>query len=119
MSAEHTQGGVVEQADTPDSSPGAERREGSTPSTPTTTDLATRMDKWADLTPEGSARDLHRAAAVSLRALEEGIRQAVRELDYEHDKHENLPWCRICGTADGSWPCVSRMIADDLRRLVL
>lgn len=29
------------------------------------------------------------------------------------------PWvCLICGTADGSWPCISRLIADDMHRLL-
>jgi hypothetical protein len=40
-------GGVVEQSDTPDSSPGAERREGSTPSIPTT-GLNALADRLAD-----------------------------------------------------------------------
>lgn len=32
----------------------------------------------------------------------------------DHQKDPVVPWCRICGAADGSWPCITRMVADDL-----
>lgn len=53
------------------------------------------------------------------------IGQAVAELDAEHRPTWASPTaeaagkepvgCVICFPADGSWPCVSRMVADDLR----
>lgn len=56
------------------------------------------------------------------------VRQAVAELDAEHSpswasavaqKAGKEPiGCIICYPSDGSWPCVSRMIADDLRLLL-
>lgn len=50
------------------------------------------------------------------------IAQAVSELDAEHGPEGNPgkePWgCRICFPGDGDWPCVSKMIADDLRAAI-
>jgi hypothetical protein len=61
-------------------------------------------------------------------ALEAAIKAAVWELDIEHRPQWSTPameakgmkpiGCVICFPEDGSWPCVSRMIADDLRKLV-
>lgn len=50
------------------------------------------------------------------------IKDAIRELDGAHypttygDGRPEL--CATCGAADGSWPCVSRQVADDLRRAI-
>lgn len=64
------------------------------------------------------------AAAAELRRLEadnqrlrEGITAALSQL-VDHAKDDPLPWCRICQTADGSWPCTTRMVADDLQALL-
>ena len=46
----------------------------------------------------------------------------IRDLDGAHypttygDGRPEL--CATCGAADGSWPCVSRQVADDLRRAI-
>jgi hypothetical protein len=40
---------------------------------------------------------------------------AVRELDAEHRPDPDGRTCEVCGPADGSWPCVTRLITDDLR----
>lgn len=56
------------------------------------------------------------------------VKQAVTELDEEHkpmwmsEKAEHTGkdpiGCYICFPHDGSWPCTTRMIADDLRELL-
>lgn len=50
--------------------------------------------------------------------LHEAVSTAIGELDVEHRPE----WaggkpigCVICSPGDGSWPCTSRLIADDLR----
>lgn len=57
------------------------------------------------------------------------IAKAVAELDAEHQPQwysDNAKaqgkepiGCTICFPRDGSWPCVSRMVADDLRDYIL
>lgn len=56
------------------------------------------------------------AAADEIERLRSAISDAVTELDAEHRPDGHL--CAMCGAADGSWPCVSRMVADDLRVLL-
>lgn len=51
------------------------------------------------------------------------VMQAVAELDAEHspDDPRNVGpqgGCVLCWPKVGSWPCVTRMIADDLRAIV-
>jgi len=56
------------------------------------------------------------------------VTQAVRELDEEHaptwvsdlakDAGKDPIGCRMCFPSDGSWPCITRMIANDLRALL-
>lgn len=55
------------------------------------------------------------------------VRQCVEELDAEHQPEWASPeakakgkdpiGCVMCFPSDGSWPCVTRMITDDLRAL--
>ena len=57
-------------------------------------------------------------AADGIEQLRAALTGAVEELDAEHYSAADVKgrWCIICGPADGSWPCSSRMIADDLRQ---
>lgn len=49
--------------------------------------------------------------------LRAAIIEAVQELsDHQPDPSANNGWCVICSTADGSWPCLSKMVADDLAK---
>ena len=58
------------------------------------------------------------------RALREAILDAVTELGLAHEPDwasdkakadgKDPVWCRICGPADGSWPCTSQMVVTDL-----
>lgn len=56
--------------------------------------------------------------------LADAVRQAVAELDAEHRpmdqrrRNGDPIGCVICWPRDGSWPCVSHMITDDLRTAV-
>jgi len=54
--------------------------------------------------------------------LEKTVVEAIAELRAEHRPEGNPgkePWgCVVCYPADSSWPCVSRMIADDLAALL-
>ena len=48
---------------------------------------------------------------------------AVAELDAEHRPDLRIPLlprggCVMCWPKDGSWPCVTRLIADELRAIV-
>lgn len=45
--------------------------------------------------------------------LRAAITEVLGDLS-DHQKDPVVPWCRICGAADGSWPCTTRMVADDL-----
>jgi hypothetical protein len=57
------------------------------------------------------------------------VASAVHELDAEHrpqwadyraeETGKDPIGCQICFPGDGSWPCVTRMVADDLRALLL
>lgn len=55
-------------------------------------------------------------------ACSDVIREAIRELDGSHypishdDGRPEL--CAVCGAADAPWPCLARMVADDLRRAI-
>lgn len=56
------------------------------------------------------------------------IRESAEALESEHwplwaseqAKANGRPpvGCEICFPKDGSWPCVTRMVADDLRKLI-
>lgn len=74
---------------------------------------------------------VHSALIDALRAAE-GVAAAVAELDAEHypvwadvtgltaspvDRREPVG-CARCWPEDGSWPCTTRLIADDLRKLL-
>lgn len=75
--------------------------------------------------------DPYDAACERADDAEEAIRKAVAGLDAEHQPMWSAPGpgytldpqegkepagCCCCFPGDGSWPCVSRMVADDLRR---
>lgn len=50
--------------------------------------------------------------------LVEAITTAITQLDAEHYPDPGLKGkggCVMCWPKDGSWPCVSRMVADELR----
>ncbi len=51
-------------------------------------------------------------------ALHAALSFAVSELDAVHGPDDTGRMCVTCGAADGSWPCVSRMVTDDLRGLI-
>lgn len=78
-------------------------------------------DEWVrpEINDDDYALPLRRDPEVErLRAV---IAQAVAELDAEHrDADEAVRGrhggCVICFPSDGSWPCVTRMVADDLRK---
>ena len=63
-----------------------------------------------------------RAATGLIVAHLDTMRAAIRTLDGAHyptnydDGRPEL--CAACGAADGSWPCVARQVADDLRRAI-
>lgn len=69
----------------------------------------------------GDYTSLRAATGLIVEHLD-AMRAAVRELDGSHypttygDGRPKL--CATCGAADGSWPCVSRQVADDLRRSI-
>mgnify|MGYP001590178214 FL=1 len=65
-------------------------------------------------------------AASEVSALVLAVRQAIDELDAEHyplwycddgtrAEDKEPIGCFTCYPGDGSWPCVTRMIANDLR----
>lgn len=58
-----------------------------------------------------------------LRLPRSALVQVVAELDAEHrpDSPANVGprgGCVMCWPKDGSWPCVTRMVADELRGIV-
>jgi hypothetical protein len=77
-------------------------------------------------------RDAERAAReraeAEVRQLRQAVMEAATELGLAHEpewaspaakeKGLNPVWCAICGAADGSWPCTSRMVLDDLLAVV-
>lgn len=51
-------------------------------------------------------------------SLADVVAQAVAALDAEHRPDPELKGrggCVMCWPKDGSWPCLTRMIADELR----
>ena len=55
------------------------------------------------------------AAADEIERLRAVMTAAVEELAAVHRPDPDLPrWCVTCSTTDGSWPCITRMVADDL-----
>ena len=71
-----------------------------------------------------AAADGLRQLADENRALREAILDAATELGLTHEPDwasdkakadgKDPVWCRICGPADGSWPCTSQMVVTDL-----
>lgn len=47
--------------------------------------------------------------------LRAAIAAAIVDLNGAHYLNGRGDLCAVCGPADGSWPCVTRMVADDLR----
>lgn len=47
--------------------------------------------------------------------LRTAITAAIVDLNGAHYLNGPGDLCAVCGPADGSWPCVTRMVADDLR----
>ena len=61
------------------------------------------------------------AAADRIDELEKTVVEAIAELRAEHfgaTVDTSPRGCVVCYPADSSWPCVSRMIADDLAALL-
>ena len=55
------------------------------------------------------------------RQLRCDVLNAIADLDAEHHPDPELKGrggCVICWPKDGSWPCTTRMVADDLRRAI-
>lgn len=74
-------------------------------------------NRWR-LLAERYAADPDRNRELGL--LKAALTKAAANLDAEHRPERvgaNPGWegCIVCGPADGSWPCVARMVADDLR----
>lgn len=68
---------------------------------------------------QAELRRLH--AAVEETNLRPVVVQAIADLDAEHYlSYDNGPrrGCIICWPKDGSWPCASRLVADDLRAVI-
>ena len=71
-----------------------------------------------------ASSERERATADRIEVLERAIRDALPQLDDEHAPLWLTPemeaegrdpiGCRMCFPGDGSWPCVTRMVADDL-----
>lgn len=47
--------------------------------------------------------------------LRAAIDSLLADIDTDHTKAADAPWCRTCGPSDGSWPCVHRMALDELK----
>lgn len=67
----------------------------------------------------------HELADIAMRSLgaERHLRcdvlNAIADLDGSHYANEEYgDMCAVCGAADGEWPCLSRLVADDLRRAI-
>jgi hypothetical protein len=63
-------------------------------------------------------RDLDPAAPLSAPPTVLAVTKAVAELDAEHYPDLELKGrggCVMCWPKDGSWPCTTRLIADELR----
>lgn len=73
--------------------------------------------KDAELLAEKLVAVMFDNEVASLRAEIERLRavigQAVKELDSEHRKIRDADGCVVCWRR---WPCVSRIVCDDLRR---
>ena len=54
-------------------------------------------------------------AAAEIERLRAVIAAARNELNADHYRIEDVNGCAMCWPHDGSWPCVSKMVADDLR----
>lgn len=80
---------------------------------------------WFDEGFVGGCEDCHRDEYVTeIIRLRSVIADVAHELGEEHRPDwasekakaagKDPVWCVICGTADGSWPCVSSLVAEDL-----
>lgn len=84
-------------------------------------DLTERLRAKRPCCPDGPSMGFMHEAADRIDTLETALREAVAELDGTHtldriaDSIARRQWCATCGTADGSWPCTTRQVADDLR----
>lgn len=47
--------------------------------------------------------------------VKDAILQAATELEAVHRQDGKM--CVTCGASDGSWPCISAMVAHDLRNV--
>lgn len=74
---------------------------------------ATVTVRLADL-PE--VKQAMETADAEIERLTAAIQDAVIELVAAHSPRSDGPFCVTCGAEDGSWPCVSAMVADDLRQ---
>jgi len=61
---------------------------------------------------------LHWQAADALAEAEARIEAAAIEIEATHRPDADGRLCEMCGAADGSWPCVTRTVADDLRAVL-
>lgn len=79
-----------------------------------------RLGLKADTSLMREAAAVIERQAAEVERLTAVIRQAVTELAAEHaePRPESVQGCRLCWPGDGSWPCVTRMIADELRAAI-
>ena len=53
---------------------------------------------------------------TEIERLRAAIDSLLHDIDGDHTKASDIPtWCRTCGPTDGSWPCVHRMVLDELK----
>lgn len=89
------------------------------PATPTVTVATDQVVQWANLMAETAPRVAAlEATADAHTTLLAAVRRAVADLDDHHERDDDTGVCEECYPADSTWPCVTRMIADELRAAV-
>lgn len=68
---------------------------------------------WDLLRNEKAAWEREKQTKERLRSV---LSEAVTELDAEHRQDDDARSCVVCAAADGSWPCVTALVARDLRK---
>lgn len=74
--------------------------------------LRTEHDRMRRVADDQHAKFM--AQLLENQRLVEALMDAKQALDAEHRPEPDGRCCVVCGPQDGSWPCVSRLIADEL-----